>query len=52
MIILGIILLIVAALVPSLSALWGVGIIVLVIGVILEVLGMLGHAVAGRRHYY
>ena len=52
MIILGIILLIVAALVHSLGALWGVGIIVLVIGVILEVLGMLGHAVGGRRHYY
>jgi membrane-bound ClpP family serine protease len=52
MIILGIILLIVAALVPSLSVLWGVGIIVLVVGVILEVLGMFGHAVAGRRHYY
>jgi Family of unknown function (DUF6131) len=51
-IILGVILLIVAALVPSLSALWGVGIIVLVIGVILEVLGMLGHSVAGRRRYY
>jgi membrane-bound ClpP family serine protease len=52
LIILGIILLIVAALVPSLGALWGVGIIVLVIGVILEVLGLLGHAVGGRRHYY
>jgi hypothetical protein len=25
---------------------------VLVIGVILEVLGILGHAVGGRRHYY
>ncbi len=52
MIVLGIILLIVAALVPDLGVLWGVGIIALVVGVILEVLGMLGHAVAGRRHYY
>ena len=52
MIILGVILLIVAALVPSLGVLWGVGIIVLVVGVILEVLGMLGRSVGGRRHYY
>jgi hypothetical protein len=45
-------LLIVAALVPKLAVLWGVGIIVLVVGVILAILGTLGHAVGGRRHYY
>ncbi len=52
MILLGVLLLIVAALVPKLAVLWGVGIIVLVVGVILAILGTLGHAVGGRRHYY
>ena len=52
MILLGIALLIVAALVPKLAILWGIGIIVLVIGVILAVLGTMGRAVGGRRHYY
>ena len=52
MIALGIILLIVAALVSKLAVLWGVGIIVLVVGVILAALGTMGHAVGGRRHYY
>ncbi len=52
MIVLGIILLIIAALVPSLSVLWGIGIILIVIGLILEVLGLMGRAVGGRRHYY
>ncbi len=52
MIVFGICLLIVAALVPKLAVLWGVGIIVLVVGVILALMGTLGHAVGGRRHYY
>ncbi len=52
MIIFGIILLIVAALVPKLAVLWAVGIIVVVVGLILAVLGMMGRAVGGRRHYY
>ena len=52
MIVLGIILLIVAALVSKLAVLWGVGIIVLAVGVILAILGTVGHAVGGRRHYY
>jgi hypothetical protein len=52
MIVLGIILLIVAALVSKLAVLWGVGIIVLAVGVILAVLGTTGRAVGGRRHYY
>lgn len=49
---LGVILLIVAALVPKLAVLWGVGIIVLVVGVILAVLGTVGRPVGDRRHYY
>jgi hypothetical protein len=52
MIVLGICLLIIAAIVPKLAVLWGIGIVVLVIGVILAVLGSMGRAVGGRRHYY
>ncbi len=52
MIVLGVILLIVAVLVPKLAALWAVGIILLVVGIILEILGLMGRAVGGRRHYY
>ncbi len=52
MIVFGIALLIIAAVVPMLAILWGIGIIVLVVGVILAVLGTMGRAVGGRRHYY
>jgi Flp pilus assembly protein protease CpaA len=52
MIVFGICLLIIAALVPKLAVLWGIGIIVLVVGVVLFALGRMGHAVGGRRHYY
>jgi uncharacterized membrane protein len=52
MIVLGICLLIIAAIVSKLAFLWTVGIIVLVVGVILLILGRMGHAVGGRRHYY
>ncbi|MBA3306032.1 MAG: hypothetical protein H0U25_08920 [Thermoleophilaceae bacterium] len=52
MIVFGIVLLIIAALVPKLAVLWGIGLIVLVVGLILAVLGTIGHAVGGRRHYY
>ncbi|MEU7641950.1 DUF6131 family protein [Streptomyces sp. NPDC039016] len=51
MIILGVILLIVAFL-AKISILWIVGIILLVIGAVLFLLGRLGHAVGGRRHYW
>ena len=51
MIILGIVLLIIGF-IAKIAILWTIGIIVLVIGLILLVLGMLGHAVAGGRHYY
>ena len=52
MIIFGICLLIIAAIVPKLAVLWGVGIIVLVVGLILLILGRTGRAVGGLRHYY
>jgi hypothetical protein len=32
--------------------LWSLGVIVLIIGLVLWLLGALGHAVGGRRHYY
>ncbi|MFD3480348.1 DUF6131 family protein [Streptomyces sp. NPDC058695] len=51
MIILGVILLVVGFL-TGLSILWTIGIVVLVIGAILWILGAMGHAVAGRRHYW
>jgi hypothetical protein len=51
MIILGIILLIVGFLLKIAIA-WTIGIILLVVGLILALLGSLGHAVAGRRHYW
>jgi membrane-bound ClpP family serine protease len=52
MIVFGVILLIIAVLVPKFAVLWGVGIIVLIVGLILLLLGRTGRAVGGRRHYY
>lgn len=51
MIILGIILLIIGF-VAKIAILWTIGIIVLVIGLILFLLGSIGHAIGGRRHYW
>lgn len=51
MIILGILLLIIGF-VAKIAILWSIGVIVLVVGLILAVLGMVGHAVGGRRHYF
>jgi hypothetical protein len=51
MIILGIVLL-VAGFLLKISILWTIGIVVLVIGVVLTVMGSMGHAIAGRRTYY
>jgi hypothetical protein len=51
MITLGIILLIIGF-VTGIPILWTLGVILLVIGLVLAVLGMAGHAVGGRRHYY
>ena len=48
---LGIILLIVGLLIHS-AILWVIGIFLLIIGVILALLGALGRAVFGRRHYW
>ncbi len=51
MIILGLALLLLGFLL-KINILWTIGIVVLVIGVILFVLGSMGRAVGGRRHYY
>jgi Family of unknown function (DUF6131) len=51
MIILGIILLIIGF-IAKIAIIWTIGIIVLVVGAILVLLGMMGHAVGGRRHYF
>lgn len=51
MIILGIILLVLGFLL-SIPILWTLGIIALVVGLILALLGTVGHAVGGRRHYW
>jgi Family of unknown function (DUF6131) len=51
MIILGIILLIIGFLL-KIAIVWTLGIVALVIGLILALLGAIGHAVGGRRHYW
>jgi membrane-bound ClpP family serine protease len=50
-IILGIILLVIG-LITGISILTWLGIILLVIGAILAIMGSMGRAVGGRRHYY
>ncbi|MBW4078363.1 MAG: hypothetical protein HIU84_07620 [Acidobacteria bacterium] len=32
--------------------LWSIGVIVLIIGIVLWIMGTMGHMVGGRRHYY
>jgi hypothetical protein len=51
MIALGIILLIIGF-VAKIAILWTIGIILLVVGAVLYLLGSMGHAIGGRRHYY
>jgi Family of unknown function (DUF6131) len=51
MIILGIVLLVIGF-IAKISILWTIGIILLVVGLILVLLGSMGRAVGGRRHYY
>jgi len=38
--------------VTGIPIVWTVGMIVLVVGLVLWLLGTMGHAVGGRRHYY
>jgi hypothetical protein len=50
-IVLGVILLIIGF-IAAIPILWTIGIVLLIVGLVLEVLGSTGRAVAGRRHYY
>jgi hypothetical protein len=59
MIVLGIILIVLGLLLPSLVPTFAfahimlvIGVILLIVGLILMVAGRAGHAVGGRRHYY
>ncbi|MGH3255160.1 MAG: DUF6131 family protein [Streptosporangiaceae bacterium] len=51
MIVLGIILLIIGF-VAKIAIIWTIGIVVVVAGAVLALLGMAGHAIGGRRHYF
>ncbi|GAA2282706.1 hypothetical protein GCM10010430_80590 [Kitasatospora cystarginea] len=51
MIVLGVILLIIGF-VTGISILWTIGIILAVLGLILWLLGAVGHGIAGRTHYW
>jgi hypothetical protein len=51
MIVLGVILLIIGF-VTEVSILWTVGIVLVAIGAVLWILGSLGRAIGGRRHYW
>jgi Family of unknown function (DUF6131) len=51
MIFLGVALLVLGV-VANIPILWPFGVVLLVVGIVLELRGMAGHAVRGRRHYY
>jgi hypothetical protein len=51
MIILGIVLLIVGF-IAKVAILWSIGIVLVVVGAVLYLLGSMGRAVGGRRHYF
>ncbi len=51
MVVFGLILLVIGF-VLAFKLLWTIGMIVLLIGLVLWVMGALGHAVGGRKHYY
>ncbi|HEY5265715.1 MAG TPA: DUF6131 family protein [Acidimicrobiales bacterium] len=51
MITLGLVLLVIGF-ISGIAFLWTVGMLLLIIGLALWILGAVGHAVGGRRHYY
>ncbi|NNN08065.1 MAG: hypothetical protein HKL85_02590 [Acidimicrobiaceae bacterium] len=51
MVIIGAVLMLVGFLL-GVPILWSVGVIVLIIGIVLWLMGTMGHMVGGRRHYY
>jgi hypothetical protein len=50
-IIFGLILLLIGF-VTGIAIVWTIGMILLVVGLVLWLLGAMGHAIGGRRHYY
>jgi Family of unknown function (DUF6131) len=46
------VILLITGFVAPIAILWTIGIVGVVIGAILALLGMAGHAVGGRRHYF
>ena len=51
MIVVGLLLMLIGFIVGA-QLIWTIGVVVLVVGLALWILGSLGHAVGGRRHYY
>lgn len=51
MIIFGLVLLLIGFL-TGIAILWTLGVIVVVVGLALWILGSMGHAIGGRRHYF
>ncbi|MGH3397072.1 MAG: DUF6131 family protein [Streptosporangiaceae bacterium] len=51
LIVLGVILLIIGF-IAKVAIIWTLGIIAVIVGAILALLGAVGHAVGGRRHYF
>ncbi|MFB7938368.1 DUF6131 family protein [Streptomyces sp. NPDC127049] len=51
MLLVGVILLVIGF-VTGISILWTIGLVLVVIGAVLWILGAMGHAVGGRRHYW
>ena len=51
MIVFGLLCLLIGFLIGS-AILWSIGIVVLLVGLVLMILGSIGHAVGGRRHYF
>jgi len=51
MIVLGIILLLIGF-IAKIAILWTIGIVLVLVGLVLMLLGSMGRAVGGRRHYY
>lgn len=51
MIIFGVVLLVIGFL-SGIAVIWSIGAIVLIVGLVLWLLGAMGHAVGGRQHYF
>ncbi|HVB01121.1 MAG TPA: DUF6131 family protein [Acidimicrobiales bacterium] len=51
MVIFGLVILIIGF-ITGIAIVWTIGMLVFVVGLVLWLLGAMGHAVGGRRHYY